>query len=464
MDVIVGEDIRIRNYTKPAEEIFKEKLVFENPDYIKKAQMGKWTGSTPREISLIQRQGADLIIPFGMLPIVFKHKEMFDGIYNTFQMSTEHFRYMSNIIPYDYQEKAIQEALKARQGVIVAPCGSGKTQIGLEVAARLGMRTLWLTHTADLLNQSKERAMAYFGLSGKDYGTITGGKVDMGKVLTFATVQTLSKIDLEKIKDYFDVVIVDECHHVVGSPTRVMMFYKVISSLKARYKYGLTATPKRADGLTGCMYALLGDKICEIGQEAVESKTCPVKVKIKKTAYIPNMNEILLPDGTISFPRFLDDITRSKERNELIVSDAENCEGSCLILTDRVYHMELLKTKLEARGVKCLSLSAATSKKAKEERKTALMALNTKCVKVVIATYALAKEGLDVPTLDNLIFATPQKNDITVTQSAGRVSRKAEGKEFGTIYDYSDSFNMLKSWQAKRNRIYKRLGFEIIEI
>ena len=82
-------------------------------------------------------------------------------------------------------------------------------------------------------------------------------------------------------------------------------------------------------------------------------------------------------------------------------------------------------------------------------------------MKVLIATYALAKEGLDVPSLNNLIMATPQKNETIVTQSAGRVARKADGKEFGTIYDYEDNFNMLRSWQKKRNGIYKKLGFEI---
>ena len=461
MEAIVGSNIRIRNCTGEFERFLTEKLVFDNPEYYKKVNSGRWIGDTPRKISLIERHGRELIVPFGVLPFVFQNKELFSGIYHDFNINVGRIDYKSSIKPYDYQEDAIKKAVEKRQGIIVAPCGSGKTQIGLEIAARIGGKTLWLTHTTDLLNQSMERARSLFGLSGNDYGTITAGKVDIGNVITFATVQTMSKIDLKSIESDFDVVIVDECHHVVGSPTKVMMFYRVISGLKARYKYGLTATPKRSDGLTPCMFALIGSKVCEIDRYSVEKTTCPVKVNVRKTPYMPDMDRILLPDGTISYPKFIDDIIRNKERNDIIIDDVVNAKGTCLILTDRIAHIELFQKKLSERGIMSVSLSAAQTKKAKQERENAIFALNQKCIKVLIATFALAKEGLDVPSLDNLFMATPQKNDTVVTQSAGRVARKFEEKEFGTIYDYEDSFGMLVSWQKKRNAIYKKLGFEV---
>lgn len=463
MEAIVGEDIVIRDYTEEANRYFTSKLTFDNPEYYKKLNSGRWVGNTPQKITLIQRDKNNLIVPFGMLPDVFLKRSAFDGIYHSFNVSVGGCDYGSSIKPYDYQEDAIKKAVVARQGVIVAPCGAGKTQIGLEVAARIGGRTLWLTHTQDLLNQSMERAKSLFGLSKSDYGTITAGKVDIGNVITFATVQTMNKIDLSKVKDKWDVVIVDECHHAVGTPTQVMMFYHVISNLKARYKYGLTATPKRSDGLSPCMFALIGPKICEIDRSAVSETTCPVQVVVSKTMYVPDMGKILMPDGTISYPRLVEDVTHNRERNEKIVKDIVESSGTCLVLTDRLQHIDLLKKKLEDAGVKCMSLSAATSKKAKEEREMAIFALNNKCVNVLIATYALAKEGLDVPTLDNLFMATPQKNETVVTQSAGRVARKSESKEFGKIYDYEDSFSMLVGWQRKRNAIYKKLGFEVVE-
>lgn len=462
MEALVSEEIRIKNYTPELRSFFESKLTFDNPEYYKKLNSGRWVGDTPQKISLIKRDGADLILPFGMLPLVFQNRGLFDGIYHAFK-APEKIDYGSTIKPYDYQEEAIKAALRVRQGVIVAPCGSGKTQIGLEIAARIGGRTLWLTHTSDLLNQSMTRAKTYFGLRNSDYGTITGGKVDIGRVITFATVQTMVKIDLQKIKDCFDVIITDEAHHAVGTPTRVMMFYKVLSSLSARYKYGLTATPKRSDGLTECMFALIGPKIHEITGDCVKETTCEVKVNVKKTEYVPDMSRILMSDGTLSYPRFVDDIMRSKERNEMIVEDIANADGTCLVLTERIAHIDLLKKKLEERGVSVLALSAAATKKAKEERETALFALNSKAVKVLIATYQLAKEGLDVPTLDNLFFAIPQKNETVVTQTVGRVARRSDGKSLGLVHDYEDAFPMLKGWQKKRNAIYKKLGCQIEE-
>lgn len=463
MNVLVNNEIKITQVDERVARYFKEKLTFDNPEYHKKKSMGRWLGNTPREITLYQRRGSSIIIPFGMLPIIFANQDKWDGISHEFDFERKRLDYKSGINLYSYQEKAATEALRARQGIVVAPCGSGKTQIGLEIAARIGGRTLWLTHTGDLLKQSMERAKLNFGLDARDYGTITAGKVDIGNVITFATVQTMTKLDLNQYRNCWDVVIVDECHHCVGTPTQVMMFYKVISNLSARYKFGLTATPKRADGLTPCMYALIGPKICEIDRESVKETTCPVKVVVKKTNYIPDLDRILLPNGTLSWPRFVDDVMRSKDRNDLIISDICNAEGTSLVLTDRIKHIECLKKKLEEQGVSVITLSAANSKKEKEMRENSILLLTSGAAKVMIATYQLAKEGLDVPNLNNIFLATPQKNESLVTQAAGRVARKADGKDHGTVFDYQDDFPMLVSWQNKRNRIYKKLGFEINE-
>lgn len=461
MEAIVGEEIIIKNCTPSAKKFFEQKLTIDNPEYYKRLNQGRWVGKTPKTLSLMRRDGDDIIVPFGMLKEVFRRRVAFDNIINTF-CEPERVSYDSKIVPYPYQEEAIKNAVKAKQGVIVAPCGAGKTQIGLEIAARVGGKTLWLTHTADLLNQSMSRCRLYMdGLKDDDYGTITGGKIDIGKVITFATVQTMNRMDLQKVKDVWDCIIVDECHHVVGTPTQLMMFYHVISSLKARYKYGLTATPKRTDGLQESMFATIGPKICEIDSECLKETTCPVMVKIRRTMYSPDIDWILTPDGTISYPRFLSDIIANEQRNNQIVEDVKNAEGSCLILTDRIQHIETLRSKLDKEGVSCIGMSAAKTATAKKSREHALRRLKDGEVKVLIATYALAKEGLDLPELRNLFFATPQKNDVIVTQACGRVARRSGDKLMGILYDYEDAFSMLNSWQRKRSSIYKRLGYII---
>lgn len=80
-------------------------------------------------------------------------------------------------------------------------------------------------------------------------GTITGGKVSIGKGITFANIQTMACLDLSQYKDEWDVIICDECHRISGTPTRMSQYSKVLNTLSARHKYGLSATVHRADGL-----------------------------------------------------------------------------------------------------------------------------------------------------------------------------------------------------------------------
>lgn len=84
--------------------------------------------------------------------------------------------------------------------------------------ARLGLKTLWITHTIDLLNQSYDRAKANF--EGVGLGKIANGKIEIGTHITFATVQTLRSIDLTEYADTWDCIIVDECHRVCGTPAK----------------------------------------------------------------------------------------------------------------------------------------------------------------------------------------------------------------------------------------------------
>ena len=271
MSFVVSNNIVMTPIDDEVEKWCRENLVIDNPDYIQRVKLGKYVGNTPKKLYLYKVIGKDTIeIPFGCLKSLyheFSNRHQFVPEFNDIVK----FDYRSSISLYSYQENAVNEAISARNGIIVMPCGAGKTQTALEIVARLGGRCLWLTHTQDLLNQSMNRAKACFDISNDSFGTITGGKVDI-RTITFATVQTMCKIDLAQYKNMFDVVVVDECHKCVGSPTRVMQFYKVLSSIAARFKFGVTATPKRKDGLDKSMFALLGDIIYEVPQEELKAR------------------------------------------------------------------------------------------------------------------------------------------------------------------------------------------------
>lgn len=445
----VDSEITLEGLSLEEIRAIRSSLTFPNPDYEKKIKAGRWVGNTPRNLELSKRVGDSLVVPFGVLSAL---SEM-GGV--KFEAS-EHMLDMQLVVPpavvlglYDYQEEAVRAAIKRKNGVIVSPCGSGKTQIGISILARMGVRTLWLTHTHDLLKQSMDRAKSLLDLKKGDIGTITGGKIDVGNFITFATVQTMAKIDLAPFKNTWSLIIVDECHKAVGSPTRLTMFWKVISSLSARMKIGLTATPNRADGLAGTMYALLGKKICEISREQVKSTTCPLVWSMIDTHWEPDFDKIVGPDGVLSYTKLVTECVCDEERNQKIATTIKTQEGPVLVLSERVAHLEYLK-ELAGEGI-CLSSSK------KSERENAIEKIKSGKERVLFATYQLAKEGLDIPCLEHLVMATPIKDETAIVQSVGRVLRKHEKKFCGMVWDFRDSMIMLNRWAKKRERIYGRL-------
>ena len=210
MKIIVANNIRILNPDEKIKNYAEENLVIKNPDYIKNEYLGYSNYKTPKFLVWYEINGNELILPFGCLTDLFKMYPL--ELFENRIVLDKRVNYKSNIKLYDYQEEVCQKAILRKNGILIMPAGSGKTQTALEIIARLSFKTLWITHTIDLLNQSYNRAKANFDNIG--LGTISNGKINIGTHITFATVQTLSKIDLQSYSDNWDCIIVDECHRV----------------------------------------------------------------------------------------------------------------------------------------------------------------------------------------------------------------------------------------------------------
>lgn len=464
MKITVCEKLVIKDPEPAIRAYCEDKLVLDNPDYYKKERLGKWTGNIPKTIRLYERNGDELWLPFGCLSSLWKiHPYPEDYEINISEIrKTE---YVGDNELYPYQEKSVQKMVSGKNGIVVMPCGSGKTRCGLTAIQRIGGRTLWLTHTIDLLTQSKNSAESLFDFEQGMIGSISGGKVDIGTHITFATVQTMAKLDLSKYKNSFDIIVVDEAQHCAGSPTRVTQFYKVLSQLSARYKFGLTATPKRSDGLHESMFALLGGILNTVTKEEVAHTTCEVRLQKVDTFYMPNPDNILRCDGTIDYAKVINDMIHDEDRYDRVFTELMKIpfNSPTIVLANRVEYLERLCKDYNdnqiGKGI-CLS-GTLRSKKDKEKRKNALVALNSGEIDAVFATYQLAKEGLDVPNLRYVVFATPEKDETTVIQSAGRVGRKADGKEYGTVIDFVDAFGMYQGWFKKRCGYYRKIGMKV---
>ena len=448
------------NVTEPTPDLLawcKRTLSIPNPEYAKKARMGFWLGSTPKTLTLYEMRGNELVLPFGILRSI--PKLIADKAEFVSEFADPVLVDFNTEIPlYDYQEKAVKTMLASKYGILQSPAGSGKTQMGIALAARLGRRTLWLCHTLDLIRQSKERAEQYMS---KDLlGMITEGKVNIGEGITFATIQTMCKLDLVQYRDYWDCIITDEVHRVSGSPTAVTQYQKVLNSLSARHKYGLSATVHRADGMIQATYALVGEIAYRVPEEAVADKImkvgiCPVGTGVELS------REALNTDGTLNYTKLINYLVGNVPRNDVILETLKKNKGcSGLILSDRLGHLQTLLYRLppDMQRDAVMISGKMTTKKGKEEREQAIEDMRTGKKKYLFATYSLAKEGLDIPRLDRLFLATPQKDYAVVTQSIGRIARTFPGKGEPIAYDFVDNIAYLVKSYKKRCTTYRKNG------
>lgn len=461
MKVTISNEIYIQDPSPELIHWARENLIIPNPEYSKKQRMGLWTGNTEKQLCLFYVNGDTLALPCGTgkeirrfitEETVIQQDLADNGIIN----------YPGRVPLYEYQQTAVEAMRKAGCGILQSPCGSGKTQMGIALATRLKRKTLWVTHTADLLTQSYERAEQYY--PAELLGKIAAGRVQIGSHLTFATVQTLSKLDLLKYKYAWDVIIVDECHRVSGTPSSMKMFYRVMSSLAARYKYGLSATVHRSDGLIKSTFSVLGDVKYQVPDEAVAEKTMQVRILRRDTGI--KINRCCLDtDGTLIYSKLMDYLTENEKRSSRILEDLiRNNDHYNLILSDRLLHLRQIMAAMpfEIRQYAVMIDGSMTSKKARAERVRAIEAMKAGDKHFLFASYSLAKEGLDIPRLDRLYLTTPKKDYAVVTQSIGRIARVFDGKADAVCYDYVDNIQFCENQWKRRKTSYRKAGCEFL--
>lgn len=457
MKVTISNEIYIQDPLPELIHWARKNLIIPNPEYSKKQRMGLWIGNTEPQLYLFYVDGDTLALPCGVGKEIRKFITR-DAVIQQDLADNGKIEYPGQIPLYEYQEQAVGAMKKAGCGILQSPCGSGKTQMGIALAARIGRKTLWVTHTADLLTQSYERAEQYYPR--ELLGKITAGRVQIGSHLTFATVQTLSKLDLQRYKYTWDVIIVDECHRVSGTPSSMKMFYRVMSSLAARYKYGLSATVHRSDGLIKSTFAVLGDVKYRVPDEAVAEKTMQVRILRRDTGIQINRS-CLDTDGTLVYSKLMEYLIENTKRNDLILSDLiENQNHFNLILSDRLLHLQQIMAAMpaEVRRYAVMIDGKMTSKKAKADRMRAIEEMRSGEKHFLFASYNLAKEGLDIPRLDRLYLVTPKKDYAVVTQSIGRIARTFEGKKDAVCYDYVDDIQFCENQWKRRKTSYRKAG------
>jgi superfamily II DNA or RNA helicase len=350
-------------------------------------------------------------------------------------------------------------------GVISLPCGAGKTVISLYLAQKIGLKTLVLVHKSFLQSQWVDRATTF---TNAKIGTIRGPIIDIDdKDIVIGMIQSISMKDYEKnIFDGFGLVIVDECHHIASR-----VFSKALYKTATQYTIGLSATPKRADGLTKIIHWYLGKMIYQ------QERKCDNNIVVRKFNLILEdplfIEKMVYTKGKSrpNAPKMITNFCQIERRNQLILRIIEilrqNPKRKILILSGRISHLEFLKNTIDERinndiqHGKLLENECRTfyyiGKMKQTERKQAELYGD-----ILFASYEMAHEGLDIDRLNTVILATPKKS---VIQAIGRIMRKTLTSDDlkPLIVDITDDISIFTNQGRVRKNLYKKNNYNIQE-
>lgn len=342
-----------------------------------------------------------------------------------------------------YQADAATAALKYGRGIVQVPTGGGKTVIMCKVIADLGLRTLVLVHTKDLLYQNKAKIEALIGGIEK-VGQVGDGIFELGDV-TVATVHSISGkvggMDLSKVSlseydeddvlvvkteartdvrtdellDYLrtvDVVCIDEAHH-----TPATMTYNVVQSMDAYHRFGLSATPWRDDCKDIMITAAIGDTVYSVNT----SKLIEMGYLVAPVIHIARIPPVHFPRSAKFSTVYSKYITNNDTRNKVIAAIARrevSASRQVLILVTKIRHGNILSKQY----LPDIENRFLTGGERGTKRKELLHEFARRDYPLLIAT-TLADEGLDIPTLDTVILAGGGKSTTRTLQRIGRAIR-----------------------------------------
>lgn len=434
----------------------REELNFLNNEYVTKKRLGKSIYRVQKYFKLIEESGENILLPRGFLSQLTNFLKKNDINYSLrFEYPLlNSISFSSNIELKLQQAIVVNATLSQDQGVIVAPAGSGKTIIGLELIAKKKLPALILVHREQLLVQWMERIQTFLGIPKTQIGRYDGIKKEFGKKITVGLLQSFARRgNLSEIKNNFGTIIVDECHHI---PAKT--FREVVTQLNPRFIYGLTATPTRKYNDEKLIYAYVGDIVARMeGQEDSQAipqiQPKPIQVAIRTTNLA-----IPFKFRTDYFNLLAKVISFDTTRNQLIMEDilAQTKNGrKILVLSERKEHLEILNLYLKGKYETILISGDDSSAK----RVIKLKQIESGHYQVILSTGQFFGEGLDIRGITCLILAFPFSFEGKLAQYIGRMRDIGEQK---VLIDYRDNhIPFLEKQFKQRQNFYRKMLFKI---
>lgn len=338
-------------------------------------------------------------------------------------------------------------------GLICLPCGYGKTFTAIRIALTLRKRFLIVVHKEFLMNQWSGELKAL--VPGIRIGRIQGEKCEIGDNYdcAIAMIQTIcSRSYPSGMFAGFGLAIFDEAHHLAAEH-----FSQTLQRIQCRAMLGLTATPQRTDGLSKVFEWFMGPIVFQIA-----SRDEDTSVKVEAMRFTAADDEYANPPldwkGEIVRARLLNQIAEFAPRTHALLDwihehlEAEP-DRQLLILSDRREHLAAFEAGLKRLGHTSIGYYVGAMKQKDLEVSAGK--------RIILATFAMAAEGFNVPTLNTVLLATPKS---AVEQAVGRILRQRpeERKVAPLILDVLDSpFAECHGQWRKRAKFYKDCGYKI---
>ena len=373
------------------------------------------------------------------------------------------------------QDRALKELMKYDNGILHAATAFGKTVVSSAIIAQKKVNTLIILESSALIEQWKEALGRFLNIDEElpTYetktgrvrkrksliGTLQGAHDSMTGIIDIAMAGSLCKKgEYHNLLNEYGLVLVDECHHSASETIA-----NVLKEVKAKYVYGVTATPKRGDGLEKINYMLIGP--------IRYSYTAKEKAKEQGIQHLvyPRFTRTVPPRGVITgkmHPNEAYEIIHNNDmRDEQIIEDVKNCVSAGrtpVVLSRYKDHAEKLFERLKSYADYVFIMTGNNSKKEHRKILDQMRQVNNDESMILVATGSLVGEGFDFPRLDTLFMATPVSFRGVVEQYAGRLNRDYAGKENVIIYDYVDNhIPMFDNMYIKRLKAYKQIGYEL---
>ena len=474
VEIVIADKVYIntKNMKPRMQNSLRRMAAFSNPDFYKKAAMGLATKGIPRIVFCGYDDSGYICIPRALLDSVV---DRFNEVDIPFLLTDNRctgtpLDVSFNGTLYEEQMRGASTILEHDNGILAATTSFGKTVVGAYMIAQRKTNTLILVHNTEIQKNWIEDLTKFLDINAElpEYKTKTGrvkkrksvigklyaGHNSMTGIIDVAIFSSLGKgDDINPIIEQYGMVIMDECHHGAAQTVE-----DVIGSAKAKYVYGLTATPKREDGLEKKVFMQFGPiRFRYTAKERAE------KQGINHFVYPRFTRLVSASDLTVTEANRA--VIECDSRNEQIIIDVENCVQNGrtpLVLTKYKEHADLLYQRLQGKADHIYLLQGGGSRKAKDEMRLQMRSVPDEESVILVAIDKYIGEGFNYPRLDTMMLTMPAAAEGNIEQFAGRLHRDYETKTEVIIYDYVDShIRVLEKMYHKRLRTYKKIGYKI---